>query len=275
MAWREREGYDEEVPWWLQPDVPPSNQEKLAALMGEAVTPTMAPVPTAPAAPTAPTAPTTGGNPNAPPDGSTTPNMDPPGFQGGYWMGGQWVRGERGGGGSPPYPGPLSGSTTSSFDGSSFQWPTYSPTQFDPGAAFKFKDFVSPSGQEVLDNPGFQFRMDQGRKALEASRAGRGILNSGATGKALTEYGQNFGSHEYGNVWNRAMDEWKANRENAFGMWNSQYGQRKDKYGFDEDANRFGFNSQQRQAELNFQDQYNRWLAEGNWTKDLATAGLD
>ncbi len=48
-------------------------------------------------------------------------------------------------------------------------------------------------------SPGYEFRMQQGQRALEASRAAGGNLNSGATGKALLEYGQGIGSAEYQN----------------------------------------------------------------------------
>lgn len=52
-------------------------------------------------------------------------------------------------------------------------------------------------------DPGMAFRMQQGQRALESSAAARGGLLSGGTGKNLVEYGQNFGSQEYGNAYNR------------------------------------------------------------------------
>lgn len=52
-------------------------------------------------------------------------------------------------------------------------------------------------------DPGYQFRMQEGMKALQGSAAARGSLNSGATLKALTRYGQDYGSQEYGNIYNR------------------------------------------------------------------------
>jgi hypothetical protein len=52
-------------------------------------------------------------------------------------------------------------------------------------------------------DPGYQFRMDQGTSALQNSAAARGGLKSGNTLKALMEYGQNLGSQEYGNAYNR------------------------------------------------------------------------
>ena len=47
--------------------------------------------------------------------------------------------------------------------------------------------------------PGYQFRMDEGSKALDRSAASRGLLRSGAQQKAITDFGQNIASGEYGN----------------------------------------------------------------------------
>ena len=60
---------------------------------------------------------------------------------------------------------------------------------------FSMKDFNA--------DPGYQFRMDQGLDSLEGRAAAGGGLKSGNTLKALMEYGQNLGSQEYGNAYNR------------------------------------------------------------------------
>lgn len=60
-------------------------------------------------------------------------------------------------------------------------------------------------------DPGYAFRMSEGMKALERSAAARGGLLSGGTGKALTRYGQEMGSQEYQNAYNRALTEYNAN----------------------------------------------------------------
>ena len=53
------------------------------------------------------------------------------------------------------------------------------------------------------ETPGYQFRVDQGRQAIERSAAARGGLNSGATMKALQGYGQGMAADEYGTFYNR------------------------------------------------------------------------
>jgi hypothetical protein len=42
--------------------------------------------------------------------------------------------------------------------------------------------------------PGYQFQLQQGVQAIDRSEAAKGLLNSGATGKALEQYGQGLGS---------------------------------------------------------------------------------
>lgn len=51
-------------------------------------------------------------------------------------------------------------------------------------------------------SPGYQFRLQQGVNALNNSAAARGMQLSGAQTKALSDYGQNTGSAEYGNYVN-------------------------------------------------------------------------
>lgn len=43
---------------------------------------------------------------------------------------------------------------------------------------------------KISSLPGYQFQLDQGVQAVDRSQAARGLLNSGATGKALAQYGQ-------------------------------------------------------------------------------------
>lgn len=52
-------------------------------------------------------------------------------------------------------------------------------------------------------DPGYQFRMDEGIKALDRSAAARGTLNSGGQLRKLTRYGQDYASNEYQRVYDR------------------------------------------------------------------------
>jgi hypothetical protein len=55
----------------------------------------------------------------------------------------------------------------------------------------------------VANDPGYQFRLAEGQKALERSAAARGGLNSGAFMKGLDRYSQGLASDEYQNAWGR------------------------------------------------------------------------
>lgn len=58
---------------------------------------------------------------------------------------------------------------------------------------------AAPSGQDinklVQNLPGYQFNFQQGQQAVDRNLAARGLLQSGAAGKALTEYGQGYASN--------------------------------------------------------------------------------
>jgi hypothetical protein len=64
-------------------------------------------------------------------------------------------------------------------------------------------------GQFQAD-PGYAFRLSEGQKALDRSAAARGGLISGAALKAATRYGQDMGSQEYQNAFNRYQTERNA-----------------------------------------------------------------
>lgn len=56
-------------------------------------------------------------------------------------------------------------------------------------------------------DPGYGFRLSEGQKALDRSAAARGGLISGSALKAATRYGQDMGSQEYTNAFNRYQAE--------------------------------------------------------------------
>lgn len=66
----------------------------------------------------------------------------------------------------------------------------------------------TPFGMDQFKaDPGYAFRLSEGQKALERSAAARGGLLSGGTGKALERFGQDYGSQEYTNAFNRYQTE--------------------------------------------------------------------
>ena len=59
-------------------------------------------------------------------------------------------------------------------------------------------------------DPGYNFRMSEGIKALERSASARGLLQSGGTLKGITQFGQNLASQEYENAFTRYLQEREA-----------------------------------------------------------------
>ena len=63
------------------------------------------------------------------------------------------------------------------------------------------------SMEQFQADPGYAFRLSEGTKALDRSAAARGGLISGGALKAAATYGQNMGSQEYQNAFNRYQTE--------------------------------------------------------------------
>lgn len=78
--------------------------------------------------------------------------------------------------------------------------------------------FQAPTTVDEQNDPGYQFRLAEGQKALEHSAAARGNVLGGAAMKAATRYGQDYSSNEYGNVYARRMGEYQQNYNQLAGQ---------------------------------------------------------
>jgi len=109
--------------------------------------------------------------------------------------------------------------------------PVFDAPEWQAPPEFKYdKQFGAPDEAALKADPSFQFRLDQGRKALEQSAAGRGLLRSGGTLKDLVDYGQNFATQEYANVYNRKFNEYKFDYDKEADIYQTNYGLSKDKF---------------------------------------------
>ncbi len=209
------------------------------------------------------------------------------------------------GGGAPT--GGAGGYGGSAGGGSDFQFPTFSPPTYTPGApfgggqfkappAFSYADFKAPTLEEAQNRPGYQFALDQGRKALESSAAARGVLRTGGTLKDLFSWGDKFGEQNYGNQFNQDLTSYTTNRGNAADAYRLNYGISQDvfdrNYGSSKDvydrSNQQGldtfdrlyrgatdaFNPQYNSAQLRFSDLYNRDRDKLNALTQLAGYGV-
>jgi len=80
---------------------------------------------------------------------------------------------------------------------------------FQPGGEFDHQFGMA----DYQADPGYQFRLDQGNKALQRAGAKFGNSLSGAQMQGMTDYNQGMASQEYGNAYNRFMN----NRTTRFG----------------------------------------------------------
>jgi hypothetical protein len=66
------------------------------------------------------------------------------------------------------------------------------------------------TGQDMYKDPGYGFRLNEGVKALDRSAAARGGLLGGNQLRGVTQFGQDYGSQEYMNAFNRYQTERQA-----------------------------------------------------------------
>ena len=103
-------------------------------------------------------------------------------------------------------------------------------------------DYTKFGMDQFQQDPGYAFRLSEGMKALDRTAAARGGLLSGATLKGAQRYGQDLGSQEYMNAFNRYQTERNAQLNplqslagvgqtatgaltNAYGAYGAQTGQ--------------------------------------------------
>jgi hypothetical protein len=84
-----------------------------------------------------------------------------------------------------------------------------------PGA-FKF------GAGDYQADPGYAFRLSEGQKALDRSAAARGGLISGGALRAAQRYGQEMGSQEFGNAYNRALTGYNTGVASENQLYNRQ-----------------------------------------------------
>lgn len=67
--------------------------------------------------------------------------------------------------------------------------------------------FLNEKNPESFIDPGYNFRLQSGVNAINNNAATKGMLQSGDTLRELTQFGQDMGSQEYGNAFNRWLGE--------------------------------------------------------------------
>lgn len=81
--------------------------------------------------------------------------------------------------------------------------------------------FTAPTAAQAAATPGYQFALQQGEGAAQASAAANGSLLTGGTQTALDQYAQNYANTNYNNVYNQALQTYNTN----YNTWANQKAQ--------------------------------------------------
>jgi hypothetical protein len=164
----------------------------------------------------------------------------------------------------PPPPSGLPSPFTSTFTApNQIPYPT-APT-FAPPTWTTPPAFSAPTLAEAQQTPGYQFALTQGLGAISNSQAAQGLWASGATGKAMQDYAQNYANQFYGDVYNRAMGQYLTNVQTQYATpYEEQLKSAEDLY-----QGQLGiYNTQMGNTlarnQYNWEDAYNKWLADFN-----------
>jgi hypothetical protein len=83
--------------------------------------------------------------------------------------------------------------------------------------------FQAPTAEQARETPGYQFGLQQGLGAQQASAAANGTLLTGGTQAALNQNAQNYADTNYNNVYNQALQTYGTNYNTWANQQNSEY----------------------------------------------------
>ncbi len=147
-----------------------------------------------------------------------------------------------------------------------YQAGTYDVGQaYDPGAAFGYDKFQFNPG-DLQNDPGYQFQLQQGTRALDQGAAARGGALGGNQARALTQYGQGLGAQSYGDAYTRALQGYQTNYGTAFNNYSMNNTNRQNAYNINQGNRQSAFNTNEanrlggyQQNQQNRQQQFGRY----------------
>lgn len=84
-----------------------------------------------------------------------------------------------------------------------------------PGGSLTKQFSFNPSN--LQNDPGYQFQLKEGMKALQNSAAATGAGGSGGTAKSLMNFGEGLADTTFNQAYNRALTTFQTNRNNTLG----------------------------------------------------------
>lgn len=109
------------------------------------------------------------------------------------------------------------------YNQSQYSNPVYHQPTMRQAPAFVPNQFHTPTLEEAQNQPGYQFGVQQGEKALQQSRASQGLLRTGGTLKDILDYGRNAATQNYGNVFNQDLSQFQTNEGGRVNAYNTNY----------------------------------------------------
>lgn len=80
--------------------------------------------------------------------------------------------------------------------------------------------FTAPTMEEAQNDPGYEFTLQQGMRALQSSAAAKGGLLTTGTLKNLDQFSQGLANTTYNDVYNRNLTTYQTNRQTSTDSFN-------------------------------------------------------
>jgi hypothetical protein len=132
------------------------------------------------------------------------------------------------------------------------------PAPFSYAAFNAPAPFTAPTGVDESNDPGYQFRLQQGQQALTRGQAAGGGAFSGGTLQALTRYGQDYASNEYQNVYNRALTGYNTNFADKLNSYSTNLAGALNTYNTNVNTGLEGYNTRANAYNTGQTNQFNR-----------------
>ena len=78
--------------------------------------------------------------------------------------------------------------------------------------AYRNGEEFSFTGEDLENDPGYKFGLDQGTQSIQRGQAARGNFLSGAAMKELSRFGQDYAGTKFDNAYSRNLSTWNTNR---------------------------------------------------------------
>lgn len=85
--------------------------------------------------------------------------------------------------------------------------------------AWKSPEQFSFTAEDLMEDPSYKFRLQQGADALAQQLVASGLANSTAAQKMMTDYAQGAASQEFANAYGRKYGEYNDNLKFDYGAW--------------------------------------------------------